>query len=177
MCVFLCLSVFKHLLVVIFVHVKIYIVKVCSTKTTDLGNLTIKTNEERTCNVIPSWDCMRHSAPDGKRRARKHFSSLHTPLKITAPPSECCLLIPAQHSVRSPPWNWTEKSNTLGWRSTLCKWKVSRHIRLAVVPPPYCWTLQSPRPPSCSYSKPKTGQKKPHSLCKIKVVRVHTGRK
>lgn len=89
-----------------------------------------------------------------------------------------CWLLLAQHSVWSPPLNWLEKLYTLGWRNTLCKWKISKHIRLAVVPPPYCWTLQSLRQPSCSYSEPKTGQRKPHSLCKIiTAVRIHIRRK
>ena len=35
---------------------------------------------------------MRHSAPDGKTRDRKSFSCLHKPLKMTATPSDCCLL-------------------------------------------------------------------------------------
>ncbi len=47
--------------------------------------------------------------------------SSHT-LKTTTPTSECCLLISAQYSIQSPPWNWLAKLSSLGLSTTLYNW-------------------------------------------------------
>ncbi len=66
----------------------------------------------------PAWTltCL-HSEPTDLQRTQSPLPSTqssHT-LKVTTPTSECCLLIPVQHSIQSPPWNWLANLTLWAW--------------------------------------------------------------
>ncbi len=110
----------------------------------------------------PAWKvtslCSEPTAPQ-RMPSPLPFTHSSSTLKITTPISECYLLISAQHSTQSPPWNWLANLALWTWvpHSATWYWTSSQttdsSYRSSATPPPLsCWTF--PRAlcsaPSCS---------------------------